>query len=214
MLFLWELRHGHDGKTTSDGLLFSFSVWKHCTIQGSSISEKPHCLKWQASQSCAAISTLLASLNWCDQPLAWNSTHLELRVHAKIVKLLSLSTFDIWWQPLEGFRKRGKRRKLITLHVIYALICICQDRHLHQASCLSNLHFEVHLRPISSPHTSSLTVLGVGVISLHSWTRPWKELLGQISLASEKYVHLHSIAQIYWLKSCKDSEAHLLVWSK
>lgn len=59
---------GHDGKTTSEGFVFSFTVWKHCTIQGSSISEKPHCLKWQPAQSCAAISppstTTLPDLMW------------------------------------------------------------------------------------------------------------------------------------------------------
>lgn len=50
------------------GLVFSFTVWKQCTIQGSSISEKPHCLKWQLAQSCAAISppstTTLPDLMW------------------------------------------------------------------------------------------------------------------------------------------------------
>lgn len=57
-----------DGKTTSERLVFSFSVWKQCTIQGSSISEEPHCLRWQPARSCAAISLLstaaLADLVW------------------------------------------------------------------------------------------------------------------------------------------------------
>lgn len=57
-----------DGKTTSERLVFSFSVWKQCTIQGSSISEERHCLRWQPAQSCAAISLLstaaLANLVW------------------------------------------------------------------------------------------------------------------------------------------------------
>lgn len=49
---------GHDGKTTSEGLVFSFTLWKLFTIQGSSISKEPHCLKWQSAQSRAAISPL------------------------------------------------------------------------------------------------------------------------------------------------------------
>lgn len=147
MLYLWELGHGHDGKTTSDGLLFSFSVWKHCTIQGSSISEKPHCLKWQPAQSCNAISTLSASQNWCDHPLAWNITQLQLWVHTEIMKLFSFRTSDVnQWKSLE--QSAEKRRKLIRLHVIYAWICICRSSGQSFASSFmfrSILHFDPHL---------------------------------------------------------------------
>lgn len=64
-------------KSTSEGLVFSFTKWKLCTIQGSSISDDPHCPKWQLAQSCAAVS-LLSTTNLpdlkCDQ-IAWPAPH-------------------------------------------------------------------------------------------------------------------------------------------
>lgn len=75
---------GHDGKTTSEGLVFSFTVWKQWTIQGSSISEKPHCLKWQSAQSCAAISPLSTTTL---PDLMWPNRIGQLRDHPIVTPL-------------------------------------------------------------------------------------------------------------------------------
>lgn len=181
------------------GLMFSFTVWKRCTIQGSSISEQPHCLKWQSAQSCAAISLLstptLPDLMWptsrfqdhsagvmtptCSCPFFSYLVLVQFLHHRKLehfcqYRLSVLFYKDVRYKNLKKQCREGKS-------LLPVILCACWNLH----DSYLNLHCDTFLT-------------GFCIVLKFTWNPPWLSCWSPRWTGACFAVQLHAMS-VDWL---------------
>lgn len=156
------------------GLMFSFTVWKRCTIQGSSISEQPHCLKWQSAQSCAAISLLstptLPDLMWptsrfqdhpagvmtptCSCPFFSYLVLVQFLHHRKLEHFCQYRLSVLFYKDVRY--KNSKKQCREGKSLLPVILCACWTLH----DSYSNLHCDTFLT-------------GFCIVLKFTWNPPW-----------------------------------------